>query len=237
MKKQILGVALVTLLAGPTVYAAGHQAGDYVVRGGVTLVEPDNDKAGVNVPALGGPTALSVSVEANSQLGLNLVYFYDANWAVELLAATPFTHDVTIHDPEGIAPGVFSRATLDIDGAKLGEVDHLPPTLSALYYFNTDGNFKPYVGVGINYTIFFKDGFTSGAKTLGFNDLSVDSSWGLSAQLGLDYIIDDKWHLNASARYIDIDTDATFKIGNEIKGSANIGVDPMVYSLMLGYTF
>ncbi len=38
-------------------------------------------------------------------------------------------------------------------------------------------------------------------------------------------------------RYIDIDTEANFKIGDAIKGSADVAVDPMVYSVMLGYKF
>ena len=49
----------------------------------------------------------------------------------------------------------------------LGETKHLPPTLSVLYYFDTNSAIKPYMGVGINYTIFFEDSFKCLAIKIG----------------------------------------------------------------------
>ncbi|WP_286263905.1 OmpW/AlkL family protein [Thalassotalea atypica] len=233
MTKKILTLALLSSLS-VAAFSQGYQAGDIVVRGGATLIDPDSDKTGVYVEALGGDTPLTVSVDDNTQLGLNFVYFIDNNWAVELLAATPYTHDVKIQDPQGISEGVFG---VNVDGLTLAEVTHLPPTLSAIYYFDSASKFKPYVGLGINYTIFFEEEFKSAPKSLGFNSLDADTSFGLSPQVGFDYEIDNSWHVNASVRYIDIDTDVSFKIGDDIKGSAEIDVDPMVYSIMLGYKF
>ncbi|WP_286234205.1 OmpW/AlkL family protein [Thalassotalea sediminis] len=233
MKKGLITLAVLSSLSVGAI-AQGYQAGDLVVRGGVTNVNPNSDKAGVYVGALGGNTPLAVSVDDNSQLGLNFVYFYDSNWAIEVLAATPFTHDIIIHDAQGISPGIFD---VNVDGATLGETTHLPPTISAVYYFDTDTAFKPYVGAGLNYTIFFDEDFKKAPKSLGFNDLALDSSFGYALQVGADYQLDDNWHLNASVRYIDIDTEATFKIGDEIKGSADVDVDPVVFSLLVGYKF
>lgn len=228
-----LTLGLSAVLSAP-VLAQGYQAGDIVIRGGVTNVNPDSDHAGVYVEALGGATPLSVSVDDNTQLGLNLVYFLTNNWAIELLAATPFTHDINIHDPQTIAPDVLGA---DVDGATLAEVTHLPPTLSANYYFNTQSNFNPYVGVGINYTVFFDEEFKSGPESLGFNDLELDESFGYALQVGADYQLGEHWQLNASVRYIDIETDATFNIGDDIAGSSSVDINPMVYSVMVGYKF
>ncbi|MBA6364038.1 outer membrane beta-barrel protein [Colwellia sp. BRX8-4] len=232
MKKRLLTLAVLASLS-VTAFAEDYKAGDFVFRGGVTMVNPDSGKSGVFVEALGGNTPLSLSVDDNTQLGLNFIYFYDNNWAIEVLAATPFAHDVIIHDQQRISAGLFGA---NVDGATLAEVTQLPPTISALYYFNSASNIKPYVGVGINYTIFFDESFKSTPESLGFNDLELDGSLGLSFQVGADYLINDKWHVNASARYIDINADATFKIG-DIKGSASVEIDPMVYSIMLGYKF
>jgi outer membrane protein len=224
MKKTLLTIAL---LSCTSTVALANQAGDILVRGGLTMVTPDSGKSPV---LLGGSDAngMSLSVDDNTQLGLNVVYFFDSNWAVELLAATPFTHDVTIHDPKG---------TLGVDGAKLAEVTHLPPTLSALYYFDTGTAFKPYVGVGLIYTIFFDEEFEAAPTALGLTNLELDGSFGYSVQVGADYHINDKWHVNASARYIDINSDVTFDVGGASVGSASVDVDPMVYSIMLGYKF
>lgn len=233
MKKILLSSLIIsTLYLSPSTLA--NQAGDILVRGGVTLISPDNGEAGVFVEALGGNTPLSLSVDDNIQLGLNFVYFYDNNWAIELLAATPYTHDVNIHDQEGISSGVFG---VDVNGLTLAEVSQLPPTLSALYYFESNSNLKPYVGVGINYTIFFDEKFTSAPTSLGFNSLELNGSFGFSAQFGADYHLNEKWHVNTSIRYIDIDSTAIFKIGDSTQGSADVEIDPLVFSVMLGYKF
>lgn len=247
MKKSIITLAVLSSMTFGAL-AAGYQAGDIVVRGGATMVDPSSDKATIfaadqTVDLGAGP--ISLSVEDDTQLGLNFVYFLDSNWAIELLAATPFKHDITVHTGAG--------------STNLGETKHLPPTLSALYYFDTNSNVKPYVGVGVNYTIFFEEDFNSamqGANSptivsisdgttvtpvgapLDANDLDLDSSWGLSAQIGVDYLIDDHWSINASARYIDIDTDASFTaVGGAVPGKVDVEIDPMVYSLMIGYKF
>ena len=249
MKKSILAIALLSTISTA---ALANQAGDILVRGGFTQVNPDsqqstiyaagNQTVNLNTEAF---TAATASVDDNTQLGLNFVYFYDSNWAVELLAATPFKHDIMVDTGAG--------------SAKLGETKHLPPTLSVLYYFDTASAFKPYVGVGINYTVFFEDDFnpaltgpdspnivsiSDGTDTsavgapLDANDLNLSNSWGLSAQIGVDYDLGDNWSINASARYIDIDTKGTFTaVGGAVPGHVNVDVDPMVYSVMLGYTF
>ncbi|AZQ82620.1 outer membrane protein OmpW [Colwellia sp. Arc7-635] len=225
MKTSIInGLILSALTLSPL--ALANQAGDFVVRGGATMVNPDSDKS--NIMLGGADSTMTLTVDDNTQLGLNFVYFYDSNWAIELLAATPFTHDVTIQDKNSV---------LGVDGANLGEVSQLPPTLSALYYFDTNSAFKPYVGLGINYTVFFDEDFASAPKSLGLSNLELDGSFGLSAQVGVDYKLDDTWTLNASMRYIDIDAEATFDVAGNSIGKADINVDPMVYSLMLGYKF
>jgi len=225
MKTSVInGLILSALTLSPLVFA--NQAGDFIIRGGATMIDPDSDKS--NIVLAGTDSSMTLTVDDNTQLGLNFVYFYDSNWAVELLAATPYSHDVTIQD---------KNAVLGVDGANLGEVSHLPPTLSALYYFDTNTAFKPYIGLGINYTIFFDEEFSAAPKSLGLSNLELDSSFGLSAQIGADFHLDEQWSLNASIRYIDIDTEATFEVGGASVGKASIDVDPMVYSLMLGYKF
>lgn len=232
MKKTLLSLALLSTLSTA---AFANQAGDILIRGGLTSVNPDSDKAAV---LLGGSdaTGASLSVDDNTQLGLNFVYFYDNNWAVELLAATPFTHDVTLNDPTAALGGALGVPT-GLDGVKLAEVSHLPPTLSALYYFDTGTAFKPYVGLGINYTVFFKEEFEAAPKSLGLSNLKLDGSFGFAAQVGADYEIDKNWSVNVSARYIDISSDASFDVGGDSIGTAKVDVNPMVYSIMLGYKF
>lgn len=224
MKKLLLAACITA--AVNTAPALAYEAGDWVARGGLTLVSPKSDGSdNIQVPALGGDTGMQVEVDDNIQLGLNLVYFYNANWAVELLAATPFSHTIDL-----------KNSALGLGDGELAETKHLPPTVSALYYFASNSTFKPYLGLGINYTTFFSEEFTSERQEQGFNSLSLDDSWGIGVQAGFDVALDDSWHINASARYITIDTTAEFKVG-DIAGSVDVAIDPWVLSLTAGYTF
>ncbi len=147
---------------------------------------------------------------------------------IELLAASPFTHDV------GVAgmPGGFAALN-----GKLGELKHLPPTLSVVYYpLDSKSAFQPYVGAGINYTWFFDDKLSSEAEGKGFSGLDMKDSWGLAAQVGMDYMLTDNVMINAQVRYIDIDTTGTTNYGGA-KVKVDVDVDPMVYMVGLGYKF
>ena len=85
------------------------------------------------------------------------------------------------------------------------------------------------MGAGINYTTFFS------SKTIpGLNgDLDLDDSFGLAAQLGFDYDIDEKWFINADIRYINIETQAT----NSVAGTSDVDINPTIFSVGAGFRF
>lgn len=120
---------------------------------------------------------------------------------------------------------------------KLAEVKHLPPTVSLQYHFNM-GAFKPYVGAGLNYTVFFDEKITNaGLKSLGYDDIELDDSFGYALQVGADYDIGNGWLLNADVRYIDIETEAELK-GDGVTGYVDdVKIDPVVYTLAIGKRF
>ncbi|QXW29239.1 outer membrane beta-barrel protein [Aeromonas sanarellii] len=153
-----------------------------------------------------------LDIDSNMQLGLTLSYMLTDNWGVELLVATPFSHSVKL------------------GGAEVAKVKHLPPTLMAQYYFgDANSKVRPYVGAGINYTTFFDE---EGRGALAGTDVSVDSSWGLAGQVGLDMAINDRWFVNASAWLIDIDTDVHTAVG-----TINTSIDPVAFMFGVGYRF
>lgn len=220
--KTSLSLAAVIAACMGTAQVQAYEAGDVIVKAGATMVAAKGDSSNVSVGALGGAQAGSgVDVDDDTQLGLTITYMLDSNWGIELLAATPFTHDVKT---DGSLAAV----------GKVAEVTQLPPTLSALYYFNNESNITPYVGVGVNYTIFFEE---DGKGAFADSKVELDNSFGLAAQIGVDVQLSDELLLNASVRYIDIDTDA--KLSGGALGTTTVGVDidPMVYSIMLGYKF
>ena len=86
----------------------------------------------------------------------------------------------------------------------------------------------PYVGLGANWTVFFEEKFDSGA-----NGLNLDPSFGVSGQLGFDWVFSNNWLLNLDVRYIGIETDA-FVDGAPL---GKISIDPWVAGINVGYKF
>ncbi|MFC3395637.1 outer membrane protein OmpW [Brenneria rubrifaciens] len=196
-------------------FVQAHQAGDFIVRGGTATVRPVEGSDNV-MGSLG-----SFKVDNNTQLGLTFSYMVTDNIGVELLAATPFTHKVG----------------LDSVGGTIAEVSHLPPSLVAQYYFGEKADkLRPYLGVGVNYTMFYDEKFNQRGKNAGLSDLSLKNSWGLAAQAGLDYDLDENWLLNMSLWWMDIDTDVKFKAGSE-QQIVSTRLDPWVFMFGVGYRF
>ena len=220
MYKSLFTASLLALaIASPI--AQAHQAGDIIVRAGAITVDPHEDSSNVKI---GGVKAAgtAATLDSDTQLGLNFAYMLTDKLGIELLAATPFSHDV---------------GTKGLGGLKLGSVKHLPPTLSLVYYpLDSKSAFQPYVGAGINYTWFFDDKLSSEAEGAGFRGLDMKDSWGLAGQIGMDYMLTDNLMLNAQVRYIDIETTGTTYLNGD-KVKVDVDVDPFVYMVGLGYKF
>jgi len=191
------------LAAGAALALCGSaQATDLVLRVGVHDVVPTSNN---------NPT---VHVGSNATLSVDGALFVTDTLAIDLLGAMPFKHDIT----------------LNANGAKVGSVRQLPPTLGVQYHFNRGGFFDTHIGAGINYTLFF-DKQTTGA--LAGTRLALDNSFGGALQAGADIALGDDWLLGIDIRWIAIKAEARVN-GNSI---GDVKVDPMVYGLTIGRRF
>ncbi|MBK4715816.1 MULTISPECIES: outer membrane protein OmpW [Tenebrionibacter/Tenebrionicola group] len=207
-------VALLALSCYSSVTYA-HEAGEFFVRAGSATVRPSEGSESV-MGSLG-----SLSVNNNTQLGLTLTWMATDNVGIELLAATPFRH----------------RVGLAAAGGEIATVNHLPPSLMAQWYFGDAGSkVRPYAGIGLNYTAFFNEKFNRRGKEAGLSDLSLKNSWGVAGQVGVDYLINRDWLLNASLWYMDIDTEVKFNAGGTPQ-NVDTRIDPWVFMFSAGYRF
>jgi outer membrane protein len=230
-KSKLCASLLALAFAAPLAYA--HEAGDIIVRAGAITVNPEADSSSVKVdqgPLAGTNLGGKATMSSDTQLGLNFAYMFDSHWGIELLAASPFEHDVKL---KGTALGAAN--------GKLGTLKHLPPTLSVVYYpLAAKSPFQPYVGAGINYTWIYDEHVSSEAQANGFSNFKADNSWGMAFQVGADYMITDNIMLNGQVRYIDIDTTATVEnnaVAPGTRAKVNVDVDPFIYMVGLGYKF
>jgi outer membrane protein len=215
-----------------------YEQGDWILRLGATTVDPDTDSDKINLP---GGLVARAEVDNDTQLGIIPVYMLTDTLAVEVLAATPFKHNI---DAKG--QGAISGTQLDA-----GSTKQLPPTISLQWYpLGGQGDWQPYVGAGLNYTVFFDEkadkqlvsllgDLTGGA--VNDADLNLDNSFGLALQAGIDVALDEHWAFNAGVWYIDLDTEAEITAkadgATAAKVKFDVQLDPWVYSVGIAYRF
>ncbi|UCC14425.1 MAG: OmpW family protein [Gammaproteobacteria bacterium] len=226
-----LFLAAAIFIAAPA--ALAHEAGDFYVRVGGSNVDPDDPNGDIDLTGLEPITTGVQDINVDDAWSLTFTgsYQWTENWAVELLAAYPFEHDISV-DTLG----------------KVGSTKHLPPTLSLQYHFLPKGKFQPYVGAGVNYSIFFDDGAEGLVDEVGGDVEIEDNSFGLAGQVGFDYMFNDKWFVNLDFRYISIETKAKVTlpalqdsdIGLDFPGGTikeDVDINPWVYGVNIGYKF
>jgi outer membrane protein len=187
----------------------GKSAGDFMIRARALGVIPQ--ESGDVKTAAGADTGLDVEVDNQYVPEVDFSYFLTDNIAFELIAATA-KHDAKV------AQG----------GASLGSVRLLPPVLTAQYHFLPKSQFSPYVGAGINYTVFFDENAGQ------FNSIDYENSFGWALQAGFDYFLTDNWAINVDVKKVWLDTDV------KVNGGAltsNVSLDPWLIGVGVAYKF
>lgn len=194
---KLLKTLLASAVAVSAMPALSYEAGDIIIKAGLAHVAPKDD----NLKLGGGNT---IEVESDTAIGITATYMITPKVGVELLAATPFKHDI------------------ELNGDKVAETKHLPPTLTAQYYLmDPASKIQPYVGLGVNHTFFFEeDGVVS----------HLGKSWGIAYQAGVNYDIDDRFLANVAVWKMDIDAELN-------DGGDDVEIDPLVFMVGAGMKF
>lgn len=181
----------------------------------------------LRVRGLGVITHDSGSIDGVAGAGLNysdtvipeldVSYFFTDNIAAELILGTTFAKINT----------TGSLGEIDVGKAWL-----LPPTLTLQYHFTNFGAFKPYVGAGVNYSMFYNQ-----SEKPGFHNLDVKNDFGAAVQVGFDYMLTKNWGVNFDVKKIFLETkwSATHDALGDISGKAKI--DPWLVGAGVTYRF
>lgn len=201
---------LVAALAMAGLVSAGAVHADdsgFMVRARAVHLDWDNG----NKDSLATNVGAKVKADDRWIPEVDVSYFFNKNFAAELVLTYPQEVDIKAGQ------------------TKIGHVDALPPSLLLQYHFADLGAFKPYVGAGLNYTLFTKKSFD-----LGVNKVSVEqSTWGLAGQVGFDYFLTKNVSLNFDVKYIKMETDVKLN-GNKI---GKLELSPITAGVGVGYRF
>ena len=178
-------------------------------------VAPDES---ASIGIIGGDVAISNALIPE----LDFTYFFTENFAAELILGTA-KHDVQ----------AINTAAGDVN---LGSVWLLPPTLTAQYHFYTSDKkvFKPYIGAGVNYTLFYN--VKSGAVA----DVTFNNALVYAAQLGFDLMLDETFFINVDVKRLFLSTDVSVDASNLAPGliiPAEVDINPWLVGVGVGMKF
>lgn len=195
-----------------------QQQGNWMVRVRAVNLDMTNKSdagSGALTPALLPADAVKVNDKVIPEVDIS--YFFTKNIAAELILTIPQKQTVAI------TQGPLSEP--------VGSFKHLPPTLTLQYHFMPDAQFRPYVGVGLNYTRI--SGVSLRSNIAGANLGLESSSFGPAVQAGLDIKVGNNMFVNIDLKKIWIDSDITV---NGTK-SSHVKLDPLAFGVGIGWRF
>ena len=207
MHKKLLVAALAAVGLVSSAAAETMDYGPFMVRVRAVNIAWENGQSDGLQANLG-------KVEADNKWipEIDLSYFFTPNIAAELVLTHPQTVNVTLN------------------GGDIGKVRALPPSLMLQYHFTDLGAIKPYVGLGVNYTYFNKN------KGLAGGVAEVErTSFGLAAQLGVDFMLNKNLSINLDVKYIQMSTDVITSADGKKVGKLDL--NPITAGVGVGYRF
>jgi outer membrane protein len=189
--------------AADTDTSTGIHAGDILVRLRAITIVPQ-------VSTNGTLSTLNAGVNNATVPELDFTYMIRDNIGVELILG-------------------ISRHQVTSSLGELGGVNVLPPTLLLQYHFNHQGQVRPYVGAGVNYTYFYNDGLHAGAQPIAVKRSSV----GPALQAGVDVQVTKSLFVNVDLKKVWMKTDASLD-------GASLGtlhIDPLIVGVGVGMKF
>ncbi len=194
----------------------GKLGGDLVIGLGAIGVLPENGNR-ANVDTIGGRVRASNSATAQ----VDFTYFLNPNISLNLIVAST-QHDLTA---KGTALG----------NVALGSTWVLPPTLTLQYHPLPQSRFSPYVGAGINYTVFY------GADHSGANpavrSVAVNNTFGFALNAGIDYEVSGPWAINLDVKKLFMSPNAAVGTNLGVKLHAQTELNPLVVGMSVRYRF
>ncbi|SON53588.1 Outer membrane protein W precursor [Hartmannibacter diazotrophicus] len=182
-----------------------------------------------------GPAGVFFSESADVSAGGAAVAGSDAkidnDLAVTLDIGYYVTPDISLSLTLANAPLAVVNGAGSLSGlGALGKLNYLPPVLAVQYHFPEFYHVRPYIGAGVNYTMFFNE------KDAALTNFKVDNAFGAVLQAGVDVMLSEQLGLFVDVKHVWLSTDATGVLGaTPVK--ADVTLDPTIVTAGLTYRF
>lgn len=224
MTQKLLRTGCMLALVVTGGLAQAQQAGTVSVRAGFTHITPQTKSGDLTAPSF---PHTKVDVGSATALTGGINYMLTDHWALELPVGLAFKHSFY---GDGAIDGV----------GKLGQTKVVPATLFAQYRFGeANAAFRPYVGLGVTYSKFFKNRTTAalsgvtGGSPANPTTATLDNKWGLTPQVGFVWNFSDRWFVDVAYYRSFLKTTAHLSSGQSI----SMRLNPDVVAVGVGYRF
>jgi len=200
------------------------EKGDILLRMRFTDIIPNDSSGAVKITPYGTVAGSKLSVTGATSFEGDVTYMMTQSIGVEVSLESS-TH--LLKDNGKVANATGQGSNL------IGASSMLPLTVTAQYHFLPKAKIHPYVGLVLNYTLFNKE--ESGLSAV---SLSVDNTFGIAGQFGVDVGIHEKWFLNADVKYINMSS--TMNLSNPNSGitdKTDLQISPWIIGVGIGTYF
>ena len=155
---------------------------------------------------------------------------------LEFDATVMFSDVIGVELSVGVSGHRLDLVGGDWDGIDGGWAWLVPVTALAQYHVQVYGPWDPYFGFGITWIGGFSS-LSSDLENAGVEDLKIKGGFGLAAQVGTNYQMNNRWYANIDLRYLGASIDATVGTDEGDLPTVTLDIKPWVFAIGFGYKF
>ena len=230
MQHKIATLALGTALA---LAATGAHAGNSYpndVRIGAYLVHFDSSATDITGPYT--VPGLNTSIDSTTTLYLAYVRQFTPHFQLELAMGWP-----PVTYAKAVGPALVG--SVPYNGKQIASIRWFSPTALLEYsFFSPQSTWRPFVGIGVNYTRFFSRQITAAGAAVsgGPTSISLPASVGPAVTGGVLYRLNARWHVVASYSVAQVNSRLTTDTAGVLR-SSKIHFWPNAVVISVGYSF
>ena len=221
--------------------ANAQSAGSVTLSAGWLHIAPQGDATPLTVESIGGLAVnrqlvgTGAHASSTNTVGITTEYYVTDNIGVAMLLGLPLKVNL-------VGDGALHKY------GNLGSTRPMPPAIELRYHlFSAESRFRPYLGLGVNYTWFTQVRTTNSQFVTdslgpgGSARATLSSSWNPVLEVGANYAITKHWSIGTSLDYMPVKTNLTLygqtATGTPIVSRSTLRLDPLSVFVNVAFTF
>jgi outer membrane protein len=217
MKRIAVLLSLVVFAVAAPMFA---QTRSVDVIGYANWVDPNGDGTFSD-----GIDDIDVNFDSEQGFGVGVNVFWGDRISTEF-AASVVEPDVAFESSNPLFPAFTA-----------GSLEMIPITATLQYHFNPEGRFDPYVGGGAAYVLFDQLDSSDDLDDVDIDSIDFDDDVGFVVNAGFSFDITPNFAVYVDGKYVPVSSSATATFATGPGVETDIDINPLIFSVGLGYQF